>query len=66
MVLKSKTLVLLGSKLEGQLGRACEGFLNLPVPVVLAVLWLAGVALIGSGILALLALLWLLAAVGGA
>jgi hypothetical protein len=29
------------------LGRVYERFLELPVPVVLAVLWLAGVALIG-------------------
>jgi hypothetical protein len=31
------------------LGRVYEGFLELPVPIVLAVMWLAGVALIGLG-----------------
>jgi hypothetical protein len=41
------------------LGRVYERFLELPVPVVLAVLWLAGVALIGLCGVALY-FLWLL------
>ncbi len=36
-----------------------EGFLELPVPVVLLSLWLAGAALIGLGILTLYYLFWL-------
>ena len=56
----------LGRQLKGQLGLGYEGFLELPVPLVGAVLWLAGVALIGSCALALLNLLWLLTVVGGA
>ena len=43
-----------------------EGFLELPVPLVLGVMWLAGVALIGLCVLALLTLFWLLRAVGSA
>ncbi len=35
------------SKHNSPLGRANEWFLELPVPIVLAVVWLAGVALIG-------------------
>ena len=34
-------------------GKALEAFLRLPVPVVLAVLWLAGLLLLGAGALAL-------------
>jgi len=37
-----------------------EGFLELPVPVVLLSLWLAGAAPIGLGILTLYYLFWLL------
>lgn len=66
MSFKSKALVLLGRKLEGQLERAYEGFLELPVPVVLAMMWIAGVALIGLCAMALLTLFWLLRVVGGA
>ena len=36
-----------------------EGFLELPVPVVLLSLWLAGTALIGLGVLTLYYLFWL-------
>jgi hypothetical protein len=56
----------LGRQLKGQLGLGYEGFLELPVPLVLGVMWLAGVALIGSCALALLSLFWLLTVVGGA
>jgi hypothetical protein len=41
-----------------RIARAYEWFLNLPVPIVLVALWLAGVALISLGILALY-LFWL-------
>ena len=44
---------------KGRLVRAYEGFLAAPVPVVLAVMWTAGVALIGVCGIALY-LLWLL------
>ncbi len=37
----------------GMLGGAYERFLEMPVAFVLGVLWLAGAALIGSGVLAL-------------
>ena len=36
-----------------------EGFLEMPVPVVLLSLWLAGAALLGLGILTLYYLFWL-------
>jgi prolipoprotein diacylglyceryltransferase len=36
-----------------------EGFLELPVPVVILSLWLAGAALIGLGVLLLYYLFWL-------
>ena len=53
-------------KHEGMLQRAYEGFLELPVPVVLGAMWLMGVALMGLSALALY-LLWLsLKAVAGA
>ena len=42
--------------------RSYAGFLELPVPVVLLTLWLAGVALIGSCAAALYYLFWLLTA----
>ena len=47
---------------KGRLVRAYEGFLAAPVPVVLAVMWIAGVALIsvcGVALYLLLYLLWL-------
>jgi hypothetical protein len=47
----------------GLLGIIYEGFLGLPVPVVLTVLWLGGMALLGSWVLALFALATLLAQV---
>ena len=47
----------------GLLGIIYEGFLGLPVPVVLTVLWFGGVALLGSCVLALYALATLLAQV---
>jgi hypothetical protein len=52
--------VLMGNKRKSRkrIARAYEWFLNLPVPVVLAALWLAGVALISLSILALY-LFWL-------
>ena len=40
--------------------RGYEAFLELPVPIVLAVMWLAGVALIGLCGQALYSLAWLL------
>ncbi len=42
-----------------------ERFLRLPVPIVLAAMWLAGVALLGAGILTLYTLVMLLAASAG-
>ena len=47
----------------GLLGSIYEGFLGLPVPVVLTVLWLGGLTLLGSCVLALYALATLLAQV---
>ena len=47
-----------GKKRKGGLERAYEGFLELPVPVFLGVMWLVGVALMGACVLALY-LLWL-------
>jgi len=47
----------------GLLGMIYEGFLGLPVPVVLTVLWLGGMALLGSCVLALYALATFLAQV---
>jgi hypothetical protein len=47
----------------GLLGIIYEGFLGLPVPVVLTVLWFGGMALLGSCVLALYALATLLAQV---
>jgi hypothetical protein len=44
---------------KGFIDKAYRRFLRLPVPVVLAVCWLVGTALIGLGALALY-LLWLL------
>lgn len=46
-------------KADSLFPRACEGFLKRPVPVVLAVLWLAGLTLMGLSALTLY-LLWLL------
>ena len=43
---------------QGHIASAHEGFLELPVPVVLGAMWLAGVALMGVGVLALY-LFWL-------
>ena len=45
----------------GSLGIAYERFLGMPVPVVLGVLWLGGLALLGSCVLMLYALATLLA-----
>ena len=45
--------------------RAYEGFLELPVPVVLAVLWVAGAVLEGLCIAALYAVVFGASAVGG-
>jgi hypothetical protein len=45
---------------------AYEWFLELQVPVVLAVLWIAGVTLIGSAMLVLYSVGWLLEARVGA
>ena len=39
-------------KPKGGIGRTYEWFLELPVPIVLAVMWLAGAAIIGLGGLA--------------
>jgi hypothetical protein len=47
----------------GLLSIIYEGFLELPVPVVLTVLWLGGLTLLGSCVLALYALATLLAPV---
>jgi hypothetical protein len=47
----------------GLLSSIYEGFLGLPVPVVLTVLWFGGIALLGSCVLALYALAPLLAQV---
>lgn len=38
---------------NGQVGLAYERFLELPVAVVLAVLWLVGAVLVGTSVLAL-------------
>jgi hypothetical protein len=46
----------------GFLGIAYERFLGMPVPVVLAVLWVGGMALLGSCVLMLYALATLLLA----
>ena len=45
-------------KRQGRIARPYEWFLDLPVPIVLAVMWLAGVGLISGGVLALY-LFWL-------
>lgn len=45
-------------KRQGRIARAYEWLLRLPVPIVLAALWLTGAALIGVGVLALY-LFWL-------
>jgi hypothetical protein len=60
---------LLGSeprrKRQGRIARSYEWFLELPVPIVLAVMWLAGVGLISVGVMALY-LFWLaLAGIAG-
>jgi hypothetical protein len=47
----------------GLLGSIYEGFLGMPVPVVLTLLWLGGLTLLGSCVLALYALATLLAPV---
>ncbi len=39
--------------MNGQEGRTYERFLGLPVAVVVAVLWLAGAVLAGTGVLVL-------------
>ena len=43
------------------IGRAYEGFLELPVLVVLGVLWVAGVAMLGSCVLVAHTLPWMIA-----
>ena len=45
-------------KRQGRLARSYEWFLELPVPIVPTAMWLAGVALIGVGMLVLY-LFWL-------
>ena len=40
--------------------RVYEGFLNLPIPIVLVILLLAAIALLGLWVLALYFLVWLL------
>jgi hypothetical protein len=52
-------------KHESLLGRVYEWFLELPVPIVLAVMWLAGVALIGLCVAALYSSWLALGAVAG-
>ena len=47
----------------GSLGNAYERVLGMPVPVVLSVMWLGGLALLGSCVLMLYALATLLASV---
>ncbi len=44
---------------EGRVGRAYERFLELPVRLVIVVLWLAGASLMGLCAWALFYLLWL-------
>jgi len=53
--LMRSVVVVLGipAVLLAALGGAYERFLEMPVPVVLAVLWVAGVALLGSCVLML-------------
>ena len=46
-----------GKKRKGGLERAYEGFLELPVPVWLGVMWLGGVTIMGACVLALYYLL---------
>ena len=53
-------------KHEGMLQRAYEGFLELPVPVVLGAMWLGGVTLLGLCALVLYLLWMTLKAVAGA
>jgi hypothetical protein len=48
------------ARLPLTIGRAFERFLELPVVVVLAVMWLAGVALLGSVALVLYSAGWVL------
>jgi hypothetical protein len=45
-------------KRQGRIARSYEWFLELPVPIVLAAMWLAGVGLMSGGVLALY-LFWL-------
>jgi hypothetical protein len=47
------------NKRQGWIARAYEWILKLPVSIVLGVLWLAGVALISVGALALYYFFWL-------
>ena len=44
---------LLGCKFKRRIERAYEGFLGLPILLVIAVMWLAGIALIGLSMLPL-------------
>ena len=48
---------------KGWVSRDYEGFLELPIPMVLAVVWLAGMVLMGLFVLALY-LFWLLVRLG--
>ena len=56
---------LLGDKAQDRIESAFEWFLELPVPIVLAALWIAGVALVGLCALAFYAYWWILQAVAG-
>ena len=51
-----------GCKFKRRIERAYEGFLQLPILLVLAVMWLAGIALIGLSMLPLYLLYLLLQA----
>jgi hypothetical protein len=50
----------LGEKSESIIGAAYAWFLELPVPIVLMTMWLAGVVLIGGSLVGLLYLFWVL------
>ena len=45
-------------KSQGRIARSYEWFLELPVPIVLAAMWLAGVGLMSGGVLALYLFWW--------
>ena len=56
----------MNTKYPGRIERAYGWFLEQPVPVVLVLLWLAGVTLVGLGTAALYSYWLLLQAVAGA